>query len=510
MLFNSLQFLLFLPAVVVLYFATPQRWRWALLLAASYYFYACWKLEYLVLILLSTGVDFVVARKMASEPAGSKRKRWLWASLTTNLGLLFAFKYFNFFNDSTRAVFERFDITWGLPAFDVLLPVGISFYTFQTLAYTVDVYRGRIEPERHLGRFALYVAFFPQLVAGPIERASRLLPQFREKVEFDYDRLGSGLRQITWGMFKKVVVADRLAIYVDSVYNDPTAHSGFPVIAATYFFAFQIYCDFSGYSDIAIGSARILGIDLMENFRRPYLAGSISEFWKRWHISLSTWFRDYVYIPLGGNRVERPRWFANLFVTFVVSGLWHGANWTFVIWGALHGAYLVLAIVTAPARARLVDLSFGRWSADASATWGLGVPEERGLRRVVAVFVTFHLALVAWVFFRANSVSDAFLLLESSVSGFGRDLALLWGGEILSLYQSSVVAVGVGKTEVVLSVLAIVFVQVHDMVVEFGGERLEANTPRRRLLRFAWYDLLILLILLFGAFGQQQFIYFQF
>jgi D-alanyl-lipoteichoic acid acyltransferase DltB (MBOAT superfamily) len=299
---------------------------------------------------------------------------------------------------------------------------------------------------------------------------------------------------MTWGMFKKVVVADRLAIYVDSVYSDPSAHQGLPVVAATYFFAFQIYCDFSGYSDIAIGAARVLGFDLMENFKRPYLARSVSEFWRRWHISLSTWFRDYVYIPLGGNRAGVSRWYVNLAITFLVSGLWHGANWTFVVWGALHGFYLIFSIVTGGLRERVL------------AGCGLGT-SSRG-RSVFDVLVTFHLALLAWVFFRADSLGDALLLFAQAGEGLTAQVGALLSGDLRLAYQSTVVAVGIGKSEFLLSLLAVVFVYAVDLFVERGG--LEVNTPRRRILRFAWYDLLILLTLLLGAFGQQQFIYFQF
>ena len=494
MLFNSLEFLAFFPVVVALYFAVPKRARWLLLLAASYYFYMCWKPEYVLLILASTAVDYWAGLKMGSRESRDQRRPFLVASLCTNLGLLFAFKYWNFFSESTRDVLEKFDVTVGIPEFDLLLPVGISFYTFQTLSYSIDIYRGKLRPERHLGRFALYVAFFPQLVAGPIERASRLLPQFWQEHDFDYDRLGSGLRQMTWGMFKKVVVADRLGIYVDAVYSDPGAHQGLPVVAATYFFAFQIYCDFSGYSDIAIGAARCLGFDLMENFKRPYFARSVSDFWRRWHISLSTWFRDYVYIPLGGSRTTTSRWYRNLAITFLVSGLWHGANWTFVVWGALHGAYLIFAIVSAPIRE--------------SGLAAVGLPPDGRTRALFDVLVTFHLALIAWVFFRADSMADVWLLFAQAGDGLSAQLGALVSGDIRQAYQAAVVAVGISKSEFVLSVLAVVFVVGVDLVAERGG--ISVSTPRRRLLRFAWYDLLILLTLLLGAFGQQQFIYFQF
>ena len=288
-----------------------------------------------------------------------------------------------------------------MPELNFLLPVGISFYTFQTLSYTIDVYKGVKEPERHLGKFALYVAFFPQLVAGPIERSTRLLPQMHQHFKFDYERVKNGILQMCWGFFKKVVIADRLAEYVNMVYNNTGDYGGIHYIIATVFFAFQIYCDFSGYSDIAIGSASIMGYDLMRNFKRPYLAQNIREFWSRWHISLSTWFRDYLYIPLGGNRVVKWRWYYNLFITFLISGLWHGANWTFVVWGGLHGFYLVFAIWTANIRKRMNKFVFG---------------EKVFLHNFVQVIITIILAWFAWIFFRANTIGDAFLIINKIIS----------------------------------------------------------------------------------------------
>ena len=339
MLFNSLEFLLFLPVVLVCYALTPRHLRWIPLLAASYYFYASWRLEYLTLILASTAVDYAAGLALGRVTNRASRRALVGLSLVANLGILLFFKYANFFAQTWSSMIGA-GADGSLHTF--LLPVGISFYTFQTLSYTIDVYRGRIEPERHLGRFALYVAFFPQLVAGPIERAGRLLPQVTRMASPNTDQIVSGLRLALWGFFKKVVIADRLALVVDQVYGNPADQSGITWLIGTYFFAFQIYCDFSGYSDIAIGVARLLGFDLMKNFRVPYSASSLREFWGRWHISLSTWFRDYVYIGLGGNRVQLGRWIANILVTFLVSGLWHGANWTFVVWGGLHGAYLVI------------------------------------------------------------------------------------------------------------------------------------------------------------------------
>ncbi len=312
MAFNSVNFLIFFPIAVVLYFSASFRWRWLVLLLASYYFYAGWKPEYLILILYSTLVDYFIGIKISQTDDISRRKRLLTISLISNLGLLFIFKYFNFFSQSLQETFNLLKISVDFPTVNLILPVGISFYTFQTLSYTFEIYRGNIKPEKNLGIFALFVSFFPQLVAGPIERPQHLLPQFSQKFNFDSERISSGLRLMLWGMFKKVVIADQLARLVNLVYNEPTNWYGLMVIVATYGFAFQIYCDFSGYSDIAIGAARIMGFDLRLNFKEPYLAQSIADFWRRWHISLSTWFRDYLYIPLGGNRVSKKRMYFNL------------------------------------------------------------------------------------------------------------------------------------------------------------------------------------------------------
>lgn len=408
MLFNSFAFVVFLPLVVATFFLTPPRFRWVLLLAASYVFYAWWKVGYLLLIVLSTVVDYWAGLQMGRRPDQRSRRLFLLVSLLVNLGLLGFFKYFNFFSTSLGALATWFGVGYDPVLVDVLLPVGISFYTFQTLAYSIDVYRGRQAPERHLGYFALYVSFFPQLVAGPIERAGHLLPQFRKAHAFRYDDVTWGLCLMAYGFFKKLVVADRLGQYVDAVFGNLGAASSLSLSLALFFFAFQIYCDFSGYSDIAIGTARILGIDLMENFRRPYLARSIREFWSRWHISLSTWFRDYLYIPLGGNRVGRARWLFNLGIVFLISGLWHGANWTFVVWGALHGAYLIIGVVTGPVRDRIWDgvtkllsLSDSRWAGRT--------------RALLATLITFLLVTFAWIFFRAPTLEEALYVVQKIV-----------------------------------------------------------------------------------------------
>lgn len=482
MLFNSFRFLIFFPLVVCFYFAIPHKYRWILLLVASYYFYMCWKAEYLLLIVCSTLIDYFAGLRMGRVAEKEKRRIYLILSLVANLGLLFTFKYFNFVNESLRQVFQHFNVLYNVPSLKVLLPVGISFYTFQTLSYTIDVYRGDREPERHLGIFALYVSFFPQLVAGPIERSTRLLPQFFEKVAFDYRRVKDGLILMAWGFFKKVVIADWVAIFVNQVYNHPEMYPGLPGIVATYFFAFQIYCDFSGYSDIAIGAAQVMGYRLMLNFRRPYFSKSISEFWKRWHISLSSWFRDYLYIPLGGNRVKKARMYLNIFVVFLVSGFWHGANWTFIVWGGLHGAFLLISRWTAEWRHRLHRF--------------VGLTKYPDLHRLLKVLVTFHLVWFSWIFFRANSISDAFLIIRNLFTAFDPATLLTVSGFTFQHF--------------ILSVLSI--------VILLGAELFQRNhdirgwlSQRPVMLRWAFYYGLIMFILLFGAYDNaNEFIYFQF
>ncbi|MFQ5607598.1 MAG: MBOAT family O-acyltransferase [Candidatus Zixiibacteriota bacterium] len=485
MLFNSLEFLLFFPIVVAFYFALPQRFRWMFLLGASYYFYMAWKPEYVILIILSTLVDYYAALRMGRATDKRKRKKYLVVSLVANLGLLFSFKYFNFFSDSLRDLLAEANVFYDSPALDILLPVGISFYTFQTLSYTIDVYRGARAPERHLGIFALYVSFFPQLVAGPIERSTRLLPQFFRERSFDYERALSGLRLMLWGFFKKLVIADRLAVYVNAVYNNPGDYTGAPVILATYFFAIQIYCDFSGYSDIAIGAARVMGYDLMENFRRPYFSKSIGEFWKRWHISLSSWFKDYLYLPLGGNRVAKWRWLYNLLAVFLISGLWHGANWTFLAWGGLHGSYLALSKMTAGIRRRFSET--------------VGLVRRPELQRFVRVFVTFHLTLLAWVFFRANSLADAFTHLEGMLSPGVKGLAEAFGKHSPLL----------GWIELFIAFSALALLALEHVIARRQSPG--AFLSRQPLwARWFAYQALIVSTLLFGVFSHAEFIYFQF
>jgi D-alanyl-lipoteichoic acid acyltransferase DltB (MBOAT superfamily) len=418
---------------------------------------------------------------MARTDIRTQRKKYMLLSVGIHLSILFAFKYFNFFSDSLRAIFVSLSLEYPFPVFQALLPVGISFYTFKSLSYIFDIYRGVKQPETHLGLFALYVSFFPQLISGPIDRSERMIPQLKKAQGLDWVRIGEGLRRMAWGYFKKLVIADRLAILVNTVYDNPGDYTGIPLTLATYFFAIQIYCDFSGYSDIAIGAARVMGYDLTENFQRPYFSRSIAEFWRRWHITLSTWFRDYLYIPLGGSRVSNARKAANLMIVFLVSGLWHGAAWTFVIWGALHGFYLVFSQWTA-----------GFWQAVENR---LGLDRSPRLKDALAILVTFHLVTFAWIFFRANTFSDAVY-----IAGH-----LFQGWQLQASY-----GLGLGFYDLAIALLAILLLEWSHLVEQ------RTNTAWMYLknwpgwLRWATDYSLIFAILLFGKMGVTEFIYFQF
>ena len=403
MIFNSLQFLIFLPVAIFLYFSIPYKWRWLFLLFSSYYFYMSWKAEYAFLIVFSTTVDYLTANAMAKQTDKRKRRPYMLISLFSNLGLLFSFKYFNFFNDATRAVFDSFDIFYNVPEFNLFLPVGISFYTFQALSYTIDVYRGDVKAEKHFGYFALFISYWPQLVAGPIERPGDLQPQLKSNHDFDYDRVKKGLTRILYGFFKKVVIADRLGIFVQAVYGQSNGmggwnypsfeHGGWPVVIATWLFAIQVYCDFSGYCDIAIGSAKIMGHNLTDNFRTPYFSKSIREFWERWHITLTVWVRDYLYIPLGGSRVSFGRMLFNNWFTLTVMGFWHGANLTYVMFGFIHGFYIVVSRVRDKYMPKMV---LAKW-----------IPNMPILVNVLLMIWIFNLTCIPDIFFRSNSISDA-------------------------------------------------------------------------------------------------------
>ncbi len=471
MLFNSLQYFFFLLIVWLAWLRISFRHQWIFLLIASYVFYMMWNPFYLTLIVASTLNDYLVA--LGIERVRTQRRRWalLLVSLITNLGLLFIFKYWNFFNHSAATVASWLGLSWYVPDLSVLLPVGISFYTFQTLSYTIDVYRGHLPAEHHLGRFAVYVAFFPQLVAGPIERAARLLPQLARPKSLTWDRIQTAVMLILWGLFKKVVVADRLSIYVDAIYNNVPEHNGSSHLLATYAFAFQIYCDFSGYSDIAIGSARLFNVDLMTNFRSPYFARDMQEFWRRWHISLSTWLRDYLYIPLGGNRKGTARTYFNLMITMLLGGLWHGASWNFVIWGALHGIAL--------AWSRLVGFR------PRSTRNGVVIP---ALIDGIKMLVTFHFVCLTWVFFRAGTLQDAWTIIQGFGS-FGKPMI-----DSVTMCQAA---------------LGVVAVLVVDAIANFHPNVWKDRIPHLSL-GFAAFALLLFGIILLGTEQGAQFIYFQF
>lgn len=435
-----------------------------------------WNAEFIILIIISTLVDYFCGLKIYNTKSPTTKKFFLILSLFVNLGLLFAFKYFNFFNESITKILNYFLIPFNPFTLKIILPVGISFYTFQTLSYTIDVYRKKLIPEKHLGIFAVFVSFFPQLVAGPIERAKNLLPQFYIKQKFIFKRFTDGLKLMLWGFFKKIVIADYLAIIVNSVYNNPLNYSPITLTLATIFFAFQIYCDFSGYSDIAIGLAKIMGIKLMDNFKRPYFSKTISEFWKRWHISLSSWFKDYVYIPLGGNRVKLSRWVLNILIVFIVSGLWHGANWTFIIWGALHGVYLIferLLVKTTHIKSKILKNTIA----------------------CLQIIKTFILVNIGWIFFRANSVSDAIYILKNIFFNF--------------VFNFSLLASEIGINKILYCFTIIGFMELVHLIQEHKGIRsFLDNKPT--YIRWGIYIIIILSILLLGVFNNTEFIYFQF
>ncbi|MFM7022549.1 MAG: MBOAT family O-acyltransferase [Flavobacteriales bacterium] len=476
MLFNSLEYFVFLPFVFLLYYIIPGRFRWIFLLLASYYFYMCWRAEYIVLILLATAVDYSAGRLIEKWRENKKLKKIvLCSAFSLNLSLLFFFKYYDFFTTSMSVAMQAFNIRMLFPDFDILLPVGISFYTFQSLSYTIDVYRGTSAAEKHLGYYALYVSFFPQMVAGPIERPAHLLPQLKKEHSFDYALAVSGIKSIAFGFFKKSVIADRLAFYVSAVFDHPDAYHGLPVALAFFFFTVQIYCDFSGYSDIAIGSARLLGIKLIDNFKFPYFSSSFREFWQRWHISLSGWFRDYVYIPLGGSRVSKYKRWVNIFITFLISGIWHGANWTFVIWGAMHGLLLIAEEILG-----------------AVFAGGKNFFRKFSLLNIVFVFV---LLCFTMIFVRAASVNDVFLLLKN---------LLVIDGNQLSLFLIR------GELEIMLCFVFIILLFAADYLQYKYGSAQVVMQRFSFSARQAFYIACVFLILAFGIFGKNQFIYFQF
>ncbi len=491
MLFNSLQFLIFFPIVTVMYFLLPHRLRWFHLLVASCIFYMAFVPKYILILFFTILVDYV-AGIMIEKSTGGKRKLFLVSSIIANVGVLAFFKYFNFVSSNLNELLQIFHVqNTAIPLLNILLPIGLSFHTFQAMSYTIEVYRGNQKAERHLGIYSLYVMFYPQLVAGPIERPQNLIHQFHEEHSFNYDNVTGGLKLIAWGLFKKLVIADRLAYLTAPVFNHPHQYPAITLLLALFFFTFQIFCDFSGYSDIAIGTARVMGFKLMTNFNSPYHARSISEFWSRWHISLSTWFRDYLYITLGGNRVSIPRWYFNLFFVFLVSGLWHGANWTFIAWGALHGFYLVFAIIAAKPKQKLLAIA--------------GINQKSKMLAAVRVGITFILVMVAWTFFRANNIADAVFIIRQLPLGIKdvfHDIKThtLWLGDIEGFMN---------KRELLLSFALISFLElVHYIQSRTNLSKLVNKQPI--YVRWTVYYAVIVAILCLGVFNNSQFIYFQF
>jgi len=487
MLFNSLEFFIFFPAITILYFILPHKSRWALLLAASCVFYMAFIPVYILILAVTIVIDYFAGMWIEDARGGEKKKFLIMSILSTCL-VLFIFKYFNFFNSNFAAIAAFLHLNYPVKIINIILPIGLSFHTFQSLSYVIEVYRGNQKAERHFGIYALYVMFYPQLVGGPIERPQNLLHQFREPHYFDYKRVTDGLKLMAWGMFKKVVIADRLARAVNHVYAGPAQYDGLTLIAATVFFAFQIYCDFSGYSDIAIGSAQVMGFKLMDNFNRPYFSKSISEFWKRWHISLSTWFRDYLYISLGGNRVPKWRWQLNLFITFLVSGLWHGANWTYVIWGGLNGFYLVFSVWTGDIRKKIAEAT--------------GLSRHPKIRRLWQVSATFSLVCFAWIFFRAKNLAEAWYIVTHLFSGA---VNILHTGYL----KKSMTGLGISETELMLSVLSVLFLLFVHAVQRHGDIR-HMLSEKPAWQRWPVYFALVFGMLFFGVFGNNNFIYFQF
>lgn len=487
MLFNSFEFLLFFPIVTILYFLLPHKLRWFHLLAASCIFYMYFVPVYILILFFTIIIDYI-AGIVIENAQGAKRKWYLIISLGANIGVLAIFKYYNFFIDNINDFFNLTSEA-SLPLLTILLPIGLSFHTFQAMSYTIEVYRGNHPAERHFGIYSLYVMFYPQLVAGPIERPQNVLHQFHERKYFDYHNAVWGLRLILWGMFKKVVIADRLSLFTNPVFNDPQDYPGTTILIAAIFFAFQIFCDFSGYSDIALGTARVMGFHLMTNFNKPYHARSISEFWKRWHISLSTWFKDYLYISLGGNRVTLPRAYFNLFLVFIISGFWHGANWTFIIWGALHGFYSIFALVTKDTRNRINK--------------ALGLSKVQWLDNTLNVLIVFALVTISWIFFRANNVQDAFYMIQKLRSIPGELV------HMLSTRQFAQLNFPVYTPYVLLNFALIAFLELSH-VLQIKYDLADKFSERPGYFRWSAYFLGVLAIFLIGVFEKQQFIYFQF
>lgn len=482
MLFNSLDFAIFLPIVFIIYwFLLRNKYKIQnlLIVIASYVFYGWWDYRFLALIIFSTIVDYVIGNELGKNYTKNKRKTLLIVSVAINLGFLGFFKYYNFFVDNFIEAFSFFGHSIQVSSLNVILPVGISFYTFQTLSYSIDVYRNKIEPTKDLISFAAFVSFFPQLVAGPIERASHLLPQFYKNRKFNYLLAVDGLRQILWGLFKKIVIADNCAEYANLIFNNSNDYSGSTLVLGALFFTFQIYCDFSGYSDIAIGVSRLFGFDLKRNFAFPYFSRDVGEFWRRWHISLSTWFRDYLYIPLGGSRGSKFQQIRNTFIIFIVSGFWHGANWTFIIWGALNALYFLPLLLSNKNRSHMEIVA-------AKSIFP-------NVKELFLILGTFSLTVLTWIFFRAENVTHAINYLSSIFSS--------------SLFSFPLFSGMTKAFETLIFIAVFILIEWIGRKDQYAIERIFLNN--KRLIRHLFYYSIVIAIIFFGG-SEQEFIYFQF
>ena len=478
MLFNSIEFLLFLPIVFLLYwFATKGNLRLQniLLVVASYFFYACWDFRFLFLLFISTLLDYFTGIKMSEAKNKKSKTFWFWLSISINLGLLGVFKYYNFFAESFASASEIIGLNVNPWTLKVILPVGISFYTFHGLSYVIDIYKGRIKAQKNFVDYSLFVSFFPLLVAGPIERATHLLPQIQKNRTFDYTKAVDGLKQILWGLFKKIVIADQCAEYANEIFNNYTDYSGSTLILGAALFAFQIYGDFSGYSDIALGTARLFGIELLRNFAFPYFSRDIAEFWRRWHISLSTWFRDYLYIPLGGSKVGTMMKIRNTFIIFIISGFWHGANWTFIVWGLLNALYIMPSIIFDTNRNNIEIVAKGK-----------NLPN---LKDLFSIGMTFSLTMFAWIFFRSNNIENAINYIS----------------EIFSFSTFTIPEVRPKIT--ILLIMIFILIEWLGREQQFAIQNLGCKW--KRPMRYLMYYAIIIAIFWFGG-KEQQFIYFQF
>ncbi|MBR5808877.1 MAG: MBOAT family protein [Clostridia bacterium] len=489
MLFNSLEFLIFFPIVTLVYFLIPQKYRYLWLLGASYYFYSCWNAHYALLMATSTVITYLSGLFIDRGKTDTGRKISVAVSFVLNLAILFYFKYFYFTMDNINMVRAMLGLSSLEPKFDVILPVGISFYTFQALSYTMDVYRKEITPEKNIFRYALFVSFFPQLVAGPIERSKNLLTQLREEHRFDYNRVRYGLLVMLWGFFLKLVIADRAAILVNTVYDKSSEFGGAILLLATICFAVQIYCDFASYSLIAKGAAKVMGFELMDNFRQPYFSTSIAEFWRRWHISLSSWFKDYLYIPLGGNRKGTIRKYLNLMIVFLVSGLWHGASWNFVIWGFLHGIYQILGSVTLNARKFCCEI--------------LHIDRKTSHYKLFQRVITFTLVTFGWIFFRSEGLTQAVTIVKNIFTNF--EPWAMW---------NMITEIGLDSANLIMLLLSCVLLIFVSKKEQSGISVFERVEKMHILARWPVYFGLLFAVLIFGIYGPgfeaSQFIYFQF